>query len=213
MLRFEKFGTKNLYRCLASILFVAALLMGCAKPQGGKAETEPQGTTQPQETVSSLQEALAAYADALSKESLDGLKLTIYYMDAGILLRCAMDTESLIQSCDKEAMKFGTTSYTGDHKIIVNNEKLRENVETLRRLNADNLVQKEVDTGYSIRMCCLFEKGNGEEVLRIEFGDFYGRGTVLVNGIQAADSKIFSELLEPLVDEETWNGFKYMLMS
>ena len=214
MLKSEKFGTKNLYRCLASILLVAALLMGCAKPQGGEAETEPQGTTQPQETVSSLQEALAAYADALSKESLDGLKLTIYYMDANIYLRCPMDTEGLIQGCNnaETASEDKAAQYSEYHKIIVNNEKLKDNTEVLCRLNANSVTQFEGRTRRDIRMCCRFENGDGDIILELLFGFTEEGKVVFINGIPTVYNDLFKMLLQTLIDENAWEGVHELLV-
>ena len=71
-----------------------------------------------------LQDALADYEKVLKTDGLDGLRLSVYYIDPSILTRSPLTEEQLL-------------SFESVQKFEVDNAQLLQHIELLKTINAE----------------------------------------------------------------------------
>ena len=131
-----------------------------------------------------LREALAPYAKIVEQDSLDGLRLKIYYISPSIFTRAPLTVEGLIRWSEEE--------------IIVDSERLQEYAALLKQLSADALTPVQEPSYLNARLCYLFETEDGT-ILEIAVGGV--NNSVFVNGIEVEYNELFYEIIAPFLTD------------
>ena len=133
-----------------------------------------------------LKKELAQYSEMLQNGKVSELEMTIYYVSPPILTQYPWGVDNVKKS-----------SHT--RVVTVSGEKLREQIDLLKELSADNL--RLTSSEYlDARFCCEFSNASGEVLLTLVSGGI--GGDVYVNGIAVEENEIFYKLLIPHISEE-----------
>ena len=93
-------------------------------------------------------ETLCAY------DGLDGLRLSVYYIDPSILTRFPLTEERLL-------------SFESVQRFDVDNAQLLQNIELLKTINAEEMTPVSNTSVLDARLCCIFESDRAGQILRI----------------------------------------------
>ena len=140
---------------------------------------------------------LKDFSETLEQETLDGLTLTIYYVDPSTEAQYPISVSRLLEWDTVQA-------------IVVDSEDLKEHIDSLKRLNADNLAPVRYKSYLDARMCYIFETDSKGKILEVAFGGFNESPTVFVNGIEVAYNDVFRAIIEPFVTEEVMADMEYI---
>ena len=140
---------------------------------------------------------LRDFSKTLEQGTLDGLTLKIYYIGPDVLTQMVLRVSDLVEgkACSQV--------------IVVDSEDLKEHIDSLNRLNINNLVPVRYKSHLHARMCYIFETDNKEKILEVAFGGFENP-TVFVNGIEVAYNDVFRDIVEPFVTEEVMADMEYI---
>ena len=159
--------------CIIGVIFVISLFAGCKRINGVDMK---------------LHDSFITLLNALEQEAPDGLCLKIYYLDPSILTRAPLTTEDLI-------------NFPGVKEIIVDCQHLKEHVDLLNQMKADNLVPVKNSSNLNARLCYIFETNSDGKILEIAAGG--AKNSVFVNGIEVEYNDLFRNVIIPfLTDEE-----------
>ena len=90
-----------------------------------------------------LQVVLTDYAAVLESNGLDGLRLSVYYIDPSILTRFPLTEERLL-------------SFESVQRFDVDNAQLLQNIELLKTINAEEMTPVSNTSVLDARLCCIF---------------------------------------------------------
>lgn len=134
-----------------------------------------------------LQAALADYAAALEADGLDGLRLSVYYIDPSILTRSPLTEEKLL-------------TFESVQKFEVDRAQLLQHIELLKTINAEEMTPVSNSSVLDARLCCVFESDRAGQVLRLTLG---GKdNSIFVNGVEAENRGLLRDLLAAFAPEE-----------
>ena len=128
-----------------------------------------------------LQDALADYEKVLKTDGLDGLRLSVYYIDPSILTRSPLTEEQLL-------------SFESVQKFEVDNAQL------LQHINAEELTPVSNPSALNARLCCIFESDYAGQVLQLTLGG--EANSIFVNGVEAENCELLHDLLAAFAPEE-----------
>lgn len=135
-----------------------------------------------------LQDALADYEKVLKTDGLDGLRLSVYYIDPSILTRSPLAEEQLL-------------SFESVQKFEVDNAQLLQHIELLKTINAEEMTPVSNASVLDARLCCIFESDRAGQVLRLTLG---GKdNSIFVNGVEVENFELLRDLLMAFASEET----------
>lgn len=135
-----------------------------------------------------LQDALADYEKVLKTDGLDGLRLSVYYIDPSILTRSPLTEEQLL-------------SFESVQKFEVDNAQLLQHIELLKTINAEEMTPVSNTSVLDARLCCIFESDRAGQVLRLTLG---GKdNSIFVNGVEVENFELLRDLLMAFASEET----------
>lgn len=135
-----------------------------------------------------LQDALADYEKVLKTDGLDGLRLSVYYIDPSILTRSPLTEEQLL-------------SFESVQKFEVDNAQLLQHIELLKTINAEEMTPVSNASVLDARLCCIFESDRAGQVLRLTLG---GKdNSIFVNGVEVENFELLRDLLMAFASEET----------
>ena len=135
-----------------------------------------------------LQDALADYEKVLKTDGLDGLRLSVYYIDPSILTRFPLTEERLL-------------SFESVQRFEVDNAQLLQNIELLKTINAEEMTPVSNASVLDARLCCVFESDRAGQVLRLTLG---GKdNSIFVNGVEVENFELLRDLLMAFASEET----------
>lgn len=92
-----------------------------------------------------LQDALADYEKVLKTDGLDGLRLSVYYIDPSILTRSPLTEEQLL-------------SFESVQKFEVDNAQLLQHIELLKTINAEEMTPVSNTSVLDARLCCIMQE-------------------------------------------------------
>lgn len=133
-----------------------------------------------------LEDTLRIYSEAVNKEKIDNLYLTIYFIDPHILTRKAVTV--------KELMNFRDVK-----KIVVEANEIAENAELLRKLDASLLTPVGDSSYINARIYYVITNSQGEKLLDVVINHI--NGPVFVNGIHVEYNTIFLTLISPFLSD------------
>ena len=125
-----------------------------------------------------LQVALTDYAAVLESNGLDGLRLSVYYIDPSILTRFPLTEERLLS--------FGSVQ-----RFEVDNAQLLQNIELLKTINAEELTPVSNPSALNARLCCIFESDYAGQVLQLTLGG--EANSIFVNGVEAENCELLHD--------------------
>ena len=134
-----------------------------------------------------LQDALADYEKVLKTDGLDGLRLSVYYIDPSILTRSPLTEEQLL-------------SFESVQKFEVDNAQLLQHIELLKTINAEELTPVSNPSALNARLCCIFESDYAGQVLQLTLGG--EANSIFVNGVEAENCELLHDLLAAFAPEE-----------
>lgn len=135
-----------------------------------------------------LQVVLTDYAAVLESNGLDGLRLSVYYIDPSILTRFPLTEERLL-------------SFESVQRFDVDNAQLLQNIELLKTINAEEMTPVSNTSVLDARLCCIFESDRAGQVLRLTLG---GKdNSIFVNGVEVESFELLRDLLMAFASEET----------
>ena len=134
-----------------------------------------------------LQDALADYEKVLKTDGLDGLRLSVYYIDPSILTRSPLAEEQLL-------------SFESVQKFEVDNAQLLQHIELLKTINAEELTPVSNPSALNARLCCIFESDYAGQVLQLTLGG--EANSIFVNGVEAENCELLHDLLAAFAPEE-----------
>ena len=134
-----------------------------------------------------LQDALADYEKVLKTDGLDGLRLSVYYIDPSILTRSTLTEEQLL-------------SFESVQKFEVDNAQLLQHIELLKTINAEELTPVSNPSALNARLCCVFESDYAGQVLQLTLGG--EANSIFVNGVEAENCELLHDLLAAFAPEE-----------
>ena len=140
---------------------------------------------------------LRDFSKTLEQETLDGLTLKIYYIGPDVLTQMPLRVSDLVEGKAHPQV------------IVVDSEDLKEHIDSLNRLNINNLVPVRYKSHLHSRMCYIFETDNKAKILEVAFGGLENP-TVFVNGIEVAYNDVFRDIVEPFVTEEVMADMEYI---
>lgn len=140
---------------------------------------------------------LRDFSKTLEQETLDGLTLKIYYIGPDVLTQMPLRVSDLVEG------------KVHPQVIVVDSEDLKEHIDSLNRLNINNLVPVRYKSHLHSRMCYIFETDNKAKILEVAFGGLENP-TVFVNGIEVAYNDVFRDIVEPFVTEEVMADMEYI---
>lgn len=142
-----------------------------------------------------LQKAFKDFSQILEQETMDALRLKIYYIHPSILTRAPLTVDDLIR---------GNLS----RKVVVDSEQLKEHVDLLNQLNADSLVPVKHTSYLNARLCYIFETDDNGKVLEIAIGG--ENNNVFVNGVEVEYNDLFRNVVKPFLTEEVMVDLEYI---
>lgn len=134
-----------------------------------------------------LQVVLTDYAAVLESNGLDGLRLSVYYIDPSILTRFPLTEERLL-------------SFESVQRFDVDNAQLLQNIELLKTINAEELTPVSNPSALNARLCCIFESDYAGQVLQLTLGG--EANSIFVNGVEAENCELLHDLLAAFAPEE-----------
>lgn len=135
-----------------------------------------------------LQDALADYEKVLKTDGLDGLRLSVYYIDPSILTRSPLTEEQLL-------------SFESVQKFEVDNAQLLQHIELLKTINAEEMTPVSNTSVLDARLCCIFESDRAGQILRLTLG---GKdNSIFVNEVEVENCELLRDLLAAFASEET----------
>lgn len=135
-----------------------------------------------------LQDALADYEKVLKTDGLDGLRLSVYYIDPSILTRSPLTEEQLL-------------SFESVQKFEVDNAQLLQHIELLKTINAEEMTPVSNTSVLDARLCCIFESDRAGQILRLTLG---GKdNSIIVNEVEVENCELLRDLLAAFASEET----------
>jgi len=135
-----------------------------------------------------LQDALADYEKVLKTDGLDGLRLSVYYIDPSILTRSPLTEEQLL-------------SFESVQRFDVDNAQLLQNIELLKTINAEEMTPVSNTSVLDARLCCIFESDRAGQILRLTLG---GKdNSIFVNEVEVENCELLRDLLAAFASEET----------
>ena len=134
--------------------------------------------------------ALNRFSNLIGTENLDGVRLTIYYMNTFIFTN-PISVDELIRRSDVD-------SYT--NKIIVYGDSLEEHRGLLKQLNSKAFTPVIKKSYLDTRLCYIFETDDDGEILVVAFGDL--GNIIFVNGVEVKSNKIFIDIIKPFLTED-----------
>ncbi len=135
-----------------------------------------------------LQVVLTDYAAVLESNGLDGLRLSVYYIDPSILTRFPLTEERLL-------------SFESVQRFDVDNAQLLQNIELLKTINAEEMTPVSNTSVLDARLCCIFESDRAGQILRLTLG---GKdNSIFVNEVEVENCELLRDLLAAFASEET----------
>lgn len=133
-----------------------------------------------------LQNAFSSFSNALEQQPADQFTLKIFYISPSILTRAPLTVDDLIH-------------HSAAQQIIVHGESLKDHVDLLKQLNADNFVLAKHTSSLNARICCIFETENDGQILEMAIGG--DNGCIFVNGVEVEYSNHFYDVIQPFLSE------------
>ena len=130
-----------------------------------------------------LQVVLTDYAAVLESNGLDGLRLSVYYIDPSILTRFPLTEERLL-------------SFESVQRFEVDNAQLLQ-----KTINAEEMTPVSNASVLDARLCCIFESDRAGQILRLTLG---GKdNSIFVNEVEVKNCELLRDLLAAFASEET----------
>ena len=125
-----------------------------------------------------LQVVLTDYAAVLESNGLDGLRLSVYYIDPSILTRFPLTEERLL-------------SFESVQRFDVDNAQLLQNIELLKTINAEEMTPVSNTSVLDARLCCIFESDRAGQILRLTLG---GKdNSIFVNEVEVENCELLHD--------------------
>ena len=189
---------KRLLLLLFSVLFISAVLTGCAVRELywgiGMADLRVHELYSEKDMAKlQAQDGLWQLSKFIENGDIDDLELTIYYRDLFVLYRAPLGIEDLI-------------NFWEDRKIVVRGNELAEHIDLLQKLCEVDLMPDETESFLDARLYYVFRAG-GSEILDVVKGGMEN-GSVYVNGYEVLPDYIFLQTIEPFLPEEVFKDFQ-----
>lgn len=108
---------------------------------------------------------LHEFLSALAEDDLQGMTLTVYYMDSDLLTYAPMQVEWLIDYCEKSA----DNEDSPYHKIVVDSSSLQEHKNLLLQLDPQELLTRKDSIYTDARICFQFKKEETEQMWHLVY--------------------------------------------
>ena len=128
------------------------------------------------------------FLQRIEEERLDGLSLTIYYLDPWALTIHALSIDDLVNGYFK-------------HHIVINDKSLEEHIDLLKRLSDVKLIPVEQESQINARLYYVFKNEKGNEMFSVAMWGWDNHGSIFVNGNEVKGDKIFYEVIVPFLPE------------
>ncbi|MCL2050017.1 MAG: hypothetical protein FWG87_14955 [Defluviitaleaceae bacterium] len=147
---------------------------------------------------------LGSISRVIEVEDLDSLTLSVYYISPFTLTHSRNSAEDLISHriwCSDDYFCKDHRLIVRDDQIVAQGDRLEESINALRKIDISALKTViRIKTRPDVRLCYVFETGEGERLLTVAYDTFGEK--VFVNGIRVKDGNIFSDVIRPLLSEE-----------
>jgi len=165
----------NLKKIVGLLLLLSLLLVVIAFSRNGGSYMSPE-------------RALRRFSNRIERGNLNGVTLTIYYIEIRTL-PFPVGGEELVRR------------RWYDHKIVVGGNELEEHIELLRQLNADSLIPITLEFPLIATLYYVFEV-NGRVVLGVVPHPSREASNMFINGVEFEWNDAFFDVVRPFLPED-----------
>jgi len=136
----------------------------------------------------SPERALRDFSSRIEQGNLGNLTLTIYYRDLRSTVRFPYSVEDLVD-------------WGHVHKIVVDDNALKEHIELLRAINADNLIPIAHELPMDAMLYYVFEVG-GRKIFGFVPQAGGNDSSMFINGVEFEWNDIFFDVVRPFLPKD-----------
>jgi len=141
------------------------------------------------ENYMSPEVALRNFSNRIEQDNLNGMTLTIYYMNSISTIHFPFNTEAFVAQGIYDAKK------------IVDEHELRKHIELLRQINADDLVPVSHELPMLVMLYYVFEV-NGRTIFGFVPQAAGNDSSMYINGVEFEWIDSFFDVIRPFIPEE-----------